>query len=297
MHEATASALRGLDALRTAVLDVLLLEPALCAAGPSANPFARPAARTSRSPWLLSEGIPEPSGVVAAQGRHRGGSGDTIAAVPVPPGATPPGDAPTSEQPDDSEHAMSAEADEATRDRMIALVELARSGDKEAFGLLFDHYHPSVYRFIYYRTRSQALAEDLASETFFRALRSMNNFRWQGRDFGAWLMTIARNLCTDHFKAGKTRLELTTEDMGLHDDATDGPETAVLAQLTNETLLTCLKQLPKEQQECLIMRFLQSMSIADTAKVLGRTEGAVKQLQLRGVRNLAKLMPKEVDAE
>ena len=57
----------------------------------------------------------------------------------------------------------------------------------------------------------------------------MNNFRWQGKDFGAWLMTIARNLTTDHFKAGRTRLEMTTEDMTPHDDATEGPEAAVLA--------------------------------------------------------------------
>jgi RNA polymerase sigma-70 factor (ECF subfamily) len=195
---------------------------------------------------------------------------------------------------DDAELAASSEEDEGERQRLIALVELARSGDKEAFGLLFDHYHPSVYRFIYYRTRSQTLAEDLASETFFRALRSMNSFRWQGKDFGAWLMTIARNLTTDHFKAGRTRLEQTTEDMGVHDDTTEGPENAVLAALTNETLLSCLKKLPKEQQECLIMRFLQGMSIAETAQVLGRSDGAVKQLQLRGVRNLAKLMPEGV---
>ena len=72
----------------------------------------------------------------------------------------------------------------------------------------------------------------------------MSNFRWQGKDFGAWLMTIARNLATDHFKAGRTRLELTTEDMGLHDDATEGPETAVLAGLTNEILLRALTELP-----------------------------------------------------
>ena len=69
---------------------------------------------------------------------------------------------------------------------------------------------------------------------------SMNGFRWQGKDFGAWLMTIARNLTHDHFKAGRTRLELTTEDMGAHDDATEGPETAVLAGLTNEVLLEAL---------------------------------------------------------
>jgi len=191
----------------------------------------------------------------------------------------------------DGDQAASSEDSEAERSRLIALVELARGGDKEAFGLLYDHYQPSVYRFLYYRTRSASLAEDLTADTFFRALRSMNSFRWQGRDFGAWLMTIARNLMTDHFKAGRTRLEMSTEDMGLHDDATEGPESEVLAGLTNEILLRALSELPNEQRECLIMRFLQGMSIAETALALGRSDGAVKQLQLRGVRNLAKLMP------
>jgi RNA polymerase sigma-70 factor (ECF subfamily) len=185
----------------------------------------------------------------------------------------------------------SSEADEAEARRLIALVDLARGGDTEAFGLLYDHYHTSVYRFVYYRVGSVALAEDLVSETFFRALRSMSSFRWQGKDFGAWLMTIARNLMTDHYKAGRTRLEQTTEDMSAHDDVTEGPETAVLASLTNEALLSALRELPDEQQECLVMRFLQGLSIAETAQVLGRSDGAVKQLQLRAVRNLAKLLP------
>ena len=79
--------------------------------------------------------------------------------------------------------------------------------------------------------------------------------------------------------------------MGLHDDAADGPETEVLAGLTNEILLQSLAKLPDEQRDCVVMRFLQGMSIAETAAVLGRSEGAIKQLQLRGVRNLAKLMP------
>jgi RNA polymerase sigma-70 factor (ECF subfamily) len=195
---------------------------------------------------------------------------------------------------DDSDRATSSEETEAERTRLIALVELARGGDSEAFGQLYDHYQGSVYRFVFYRTRSQTLAEDLTSETFLRALRNMSGFRWQGKDFGAWLMTIARNLCTDHFKAGRTRLELTTEDMGLHDDATEGPENAVLAGLTNEVLLGGLRELSDEQRDCLIMRFLQGLSIAETAEILGRSEGAIKQLQLRGIRNLAKLMPEGI---
>ncbi|GAB2871808.1 sigma-70 family RNA polymerase sigma factor [Nocardioides pacificus] len=263
---------RGLSALRAAVAAVLA-DP-LGQSPFSQDPLLATAGPLGRSPrasdrLLLSE----------AAARDDVGVQESSETTVGPPGY------------DDAELAASSEEDAAERTRLIALVELARQGDKDAFGLLYDHYHGSVYRFLFYRTRSVTLAEDLTSETFFRALRSMNNFRWQGRDFGAWLMTIARNLTTDHFKAGRTRLELTTEDMGLHDDATEGPETTVLATLTNEALLDALRKLPAEQQECLVMRFLQGMSIAETAAVLGRSDGAVKQLQLRGVRNLAKLMP------
>jgi len=254
---------RGLRDLRLAVAQVLgVLPPALSVAGgPSILLSDTVVATTAASASTSS-----------ASSRHAAAGG------PPPDGS-------------DSELAASSAVDEAEAGRLIALVELARTGDAEAFGMLYDHYQGSVYRFLYYRVGSVALAEDLTSETFFRALRSMSSFRWQGKDFGAWLMTIARNLTTDHYKSSRTRLESTTEDMSPHDSATEGPESAVLASLTNEALLEALKKLPSEQQECLIMRFLQGLSIAETAKVLGRSDGAVKQLQLRGVRNLAKLMP------
>ncbi|GAC1384093.1 MAG: hypothetical protein NVSMB48_18600 [Marmoricola sp.] len=191
----------------------------------------------------------------------------------------------------DAEHATASAADEDVAARIIALVELARSGDKAAFGDLYDHYHAAVFRFLYYRVSSPTLAEDLTAETFFRALRGMSSFRWQGRDFGAWLMTIARNLAADHFKAGRTRLEQATEDTETLDSAADGPEGEVLALLTSEALRDALAKLPSEQRECVVMRFLEGLSIAETADVMGRSVGAIKQLQLRGVRNLAKLIP------
>ena len=115
-----------------------------------------------------------------------------------------------------------------------------------------------------------------------------------GKDFGAWLMTIARNLTVDHFKSGRVRMESTTEDMSRHDDVTESTEDAVLANLTHEVLLDALHRLSDEQRDCLVMRFLQGLSIAETAAVLGRSDGAVKQLQLRGVRNLAKLLPEDL---
>lgn len=178
--------------------------------------------------------------------------------------------------------------------RMVALVDLARAGDSEAFGQLYDHYVGMVYRFLYYRVGSHAVAEDLSSETFFRALRSMSSFTWQGRDFGAWLMTISRNLVADHFKSGRQRLEVVTEDMSDHDTTQEGPEDDVIAGLTNELLLRGLRELAQEQQDCLVLRFLQGMSIAETAAILQRSEGAIKQLQLRATRNLAKRLPEGI---
>ena len=262
MFTSTGEFERGLDALRRAVLLSLSPAPLLAVAGSGGGTV-----RAGRPGMLLSE------------------------AVDYRTPATDTGTGPAGDTPPDADLACSSVEDEAQASRLIALVELARGGDAEAFGQLYDHYQTSVYRFLYYRVGTVALAEDLTSETFFRALRSMGSFRWQGKDFGAWLMTIARNLTADHYKAGRTRLEYATEDMGAHDSATEGPETSVLSSLTNEALLAALKELPTEQQECLIMRFLQGLSIAETAKVLGRSDGAVKQLQLRGVRNLAKLLP------
>ncbi len=184
--------------------------------------------------------------------------------------------------------------DDPDRDRMVALVRLAQEGDAEAFGQLYDRYVDGVYRFCYHRVSSASLAEDLTSETFFRALRGISQFRWQGRDFGAWLTTIARNLVTDHYKSSRSRLETVSDTLPERDDSGPGPEDAALALVTQEALTEALRRLPDEQRDCVVMRFLQGLSIAETAEVLDRSEGAVKQLQLRAVRNLAKWLPRDV---
>src|SRR5687767_7373922 len=86
-------------------------------------------------------------------------------------------------------------------ERVSALVELAQRGDAEAFGMLYERYVDTVYRYVYVRVGSQQVAEDLTSETFLRALRRMDSFSWQGRDIAAWFITIARNLITDNAKS------------------------------------------------------------------------------------------------
>jgi RNA polymerase sigma-70 factor, ECF subfamily len=260
MHRVDESVRAGLAALRVAVLEAAgtpALAPAFATPSSYGGRYGDPAA-AKLAHTLMAEALGE-------------------ARVAVPRQSSGDDRPPVGDDPDAS--------------RLMALVDLARTGDCEAFGMLYDHYNSTVYRFLYYRVGAHTLAEDLTSETFFRALRSMAGFKWQGRDFGAWLITIARNLVADHYKAGRTRLETTTDDLSDHDTATPGPEEDVLASLTNETLLRALRDLAPEQQECLVLRFLQGMSIAETARILERSEGAVKQLQLRAVRNLGKLLP------
>ncbi|MPZ93930.1 MAG: sigma-70 family RNA polymerase sigma factor [Propionibacteriales bacterium] len=255
MHYVDHTGGAGLVALRRAVLEIAgLFEPAVAVAGVDGSVASVPTGQ-----WLTTDSAGTTSTVGSAGGRSNNG--------------------------------QRPESTDPETERLVALVDLARAGDSEAFGQLYDHYVSSVYRFLYYRVGSHALAEDLTSETFFRALRSMASFKWQGRDFGAWLMTIGRNLVADHYKSGRQRLEITTDDMGDHDLAQAGPEDDVIAGLTNEVLLGGLRELAQEQQDCLVLRFLQGMSISETAAILQRTEGAVKQLQLRAVRNLAKLLP------
>jgi RNA polymerase sigma-70 factor (ECF subfamily) len=128
-------------------------------------------------------------------------------------------------------------------------VDRAQHGDRLAFGRLYDEYCDTVHRYIYYRVGGKATAEDLTSETFLRALRRIDSFTWQGRDFGAWLVTIARNLVADHFKSSRFRLEVTTGEMLDTNEVERSPEDAVLESLSNAALLRAFQQLPDRMRE------------------------------------------------
>ena len=208
------------------------------------------------------------------------------------PGVPQPGSAPTAgPRPDDDGGRFGDRTQDAESLRMLALVELAQKGDGEAFGQLYDAYSDTVYRYIYYRVSNRPLAEDLTSETFLRALRRISTFTWQGRDFGAWLVTIARNLVADHFKSSRYRLEVPTGEMLDSDETESSPEESVLAYLSNKALLDAVRQLNSQQQECVTLRFLHGLSVAETAKIMGKNDGAIKTLQYRAIRTLARMLP------
>ena len=174
-----------------------------------------------------------------------------------------------------------------------ALVHAAQDGDRSAFAQLYDKYVDVVFRYVLFRVGDRELAEDVTSETFLRALRRIGTFTWQGRDFGAWLVTIARNLVADHFKSSRFRLEVTTGEMLDANEVERSPEDSVLESLSNAALLDAVRRLNPQQQECVTLRFLQGLSVAETARVMGKNEGAIKTLQYRAVRTLARLLPED----
>ncbi len=174
------------------------------------------------------------------------------------------------------------------------LVTAAQAGDGEAFGQLYDRYVDTVFRFIYFRVNDRALAEDFTSETFLRALRRISTISYQGRDIGAWFVTIARNIILDHVKSARNRLEITTADTVEGDQREPSPEAAVLDLLTSERLMAAVRLLGDEQRECVLLRFIQGFSVSETAAVMGKNDGAIKALQHRAVRKLAELVGNEL---
>jgi RNA polymerase sigma-70 factor (ECF subfamily) len=267
----------GLATLRTTVIDRLrILVPTAYATPTLATPVppVPPAPPVATDPsYALADGTTTTADAVA----------DRI-------GSPSPATAPKTTTP----AARSGPATATDSRRMMDLVERAQGGEAEAFGSLYDHYADTVYRYIYYRVGGRATAEDLTSETFLRALRRIGTFTWQGRDFGAWLVTIARNLVADHFKSSRFRLEVTTGEMLDANEVERSPEDSVLESLSNAALLDAVRRLNPQQQECVTLRFLQGLSVAETARVMGKNEGAIKTLQYRAVRTLARLLPDDV---
>jgi len=213
--------------------------------------------------------------------------------APAPASAATTSPAPT--QPGRGEAWPARPAADDAAAEVWALVERAQGGDADAFDQIYRRYLDTVFRFVYFRVGSRPLAEDLTAETFLRALKRIGSFTWQGRDLGAWLVTIARNLVADHFKSGRYRLEVSTGDV-LDADREDrgpegSPELAVVDHITNVALLGAVRQLNREQQECIVLRFLHGFSVAETAQAMSKNEGAIKALQYRAVRALHRLLP------
>jgi len=166
----------------------------------------------------------------------------------------------------------------------------AARGDSAAFGLLYDRHVTAVYRYVYYRVRDDAEAEDLTSDVFMRALRAIP--RYEPRQaFLAWLYRIARNAVIDHVRRGGRQVSY--EDALAHPEVHEvvEPDTELLAMSDSATLRGALEKLTPLQQEVIVLRFLEGFSTLEIAKLIGKREGTVRGIQFRAIGALRQLIP------
>jgi RNA polymerase sigma-70 factor (ECF subfamily) len=172
------------------------------------------------------------------------------------------------------------------------VIDRARSGDRAAFAELYDTHSDAVYRYVLYRVREPSDAEDLTSEVFTRAFANIHRYRWQGKSFLAWLYTIARNAVTDRRRRERPTVDL-DDAYGVAEDGPTAHDRAVRGEQV-DALRGAVKHLTTEQQEVLVLRFVENMSSRQVAKVLGKNEGAIRALQFRALGRLRKLLTAEV---
>jgi len=173
------------------------------------------------------------------------------------------------------------------------LVLQAQAGNAEAFGQLYDAYMERIYRFIYFRVEDQQTAEDITSQVFLRAWNNLDRFRLGRTPYLAWLYTIAHNAVIDHYRTRKVTTAL--EDARLSQpDSAEVVENDIDFEVEMISIKVAMQTLTGDQQQVLTLKFIEGMSNDEIARHLGKREGAVRALQMRGLRALAKQLEEKI---
>lgn len=169
-----------------------------------------------------------------------------------------------------------------------SLVRRAQQRDQEAFAQLYEEYFDKIYRYVVIRIGNKAEAEDLTQQVFLNALRSISSFKWKGVPFSAWLYRIAHNLVVDFLRK---RAKHTTDSLdGSEAVSGSNPQLEVERKVDIERLLLATQRLTKLQHEVISLRFSGELSIAEAAKIMGKSQGAVKALQHSALAALRKTL-------
>jgi len=166
-------------------------------------------------------------------------------------------------------------------DAIDRLVEQAKGGDAWAFGLLFDHYHLPVYRFIASRVQRPADAEDLTQLVFVKALEALPRFEARGIPFGGWLFRLARNTVIDHVRTRHEHADLDAADT--HAGVDLGPHEVAMVRQELDEVGAALAALTDDQRDAIALRFFAGLSAREAAEVMGKQEGTIRGLQFRAI--------------
>jgi RNA polymerase sigma-70 factor (ECF subfamily) len=166
------------------------------------------------------------------------------------------------------------------------LVQKAVAGDIEAFGELYGVYIDRIYRFVFYQVNNRTVAEDLTEEVFLKAWNGIGRYRWQGQPFTAWLYRIARNHVIDYFRTSRQHdilEEALPADSG-------NPEDEAEDRLTQKVLAEAISCLPEQQQQVVIMKFIEGLDNREIEELMGKSQGAIRILQMRALAGLRRTL-------
>jgi len=176
-----------------------------------------------------------------------------------------------------------------------SLVRRAQQRDEEAFTQLYEANFDKIYRYVALRIGDKTEAEDMTQQVFLKALQSLSSFKWRGISFSAWLFRIAHNQVVDYLRK-KTKQATTLLDESLVSSNSD-PQLVAEHKLDIEQLLSATKRLTEAQREVLSLRFAGELPVAQVAKVMGKSQGAVKALQHSAIGALRKVLSLAEDNE
>lgn len=169
------------------------------------------------------------------------------------------------------------------------LARCLKEGDPDAWAEIYEECFPRIYRYIALRVRNRAEAEDLAEQVFLNALDSISSFKWRGVPVAAWLFRIAHNQVIDYQrKVAKSKTPLPLDESLLKDDI--DPEEVAARNLDINRVVQAMGQLTKAQRDVIELRFVGELTTAEVAKILGKSEGAVKVLQHNALASLRRIL-------
>jgi RNA polymerase sigma-70 factor (ECF subfamily) len=171
------------------------------------------------------------------------------------------------------------------------LIDEAKNGDAGSFGKLYNHYVAPIYRFIYVKVDAREVCEDLTHEVFLSAWQNLHRYKSRGFPFSSWLYQIARNRVIDYYRLKRVHLSIETAELTKTEFVQSNdpdPNRMLDTQLNIQEVKQLIKTLNADQQDVLIMKFIEGMSHAEIAKAMNKSAGAVRLIQHRAINELKK---------
>lgn len=173
----------------------------------------------------------------------------------------------------------------------MAKKEIERKKLEEMLVALYEESYDKVARYIFIRIGNQQESEDLASETFMRALKSLDSYQERGLPMEAWIFKIAHNIVVDYLRKVSKRQMVNLDEVTIVDDS--NPEEAAVSNDQIARVTKALGGLSSSQREVIALRFFSGLSSAECAKLLGKQPGAVREMQSAAIKSLRQVLYKE----